>query len=284
MIYTYIKFTWVLFFTGNFREPHQWRRQASLRSHPIHEYLLKLTAKKKKYWTSRLLRDSLIQVGMTLPVCFNHPFIWRRGRIVSETLRCLFYFTQCLMDKIQTVNYSKRDEPSSEAHTFVAHRSHRPENPKSRIISWTHNAEDGLLIWWDTVPVLWSTLCWHGEPLSPCYGPHFADTMSHCHRAMVYTLLTRWATVTVLCSTLCWHGGQLSPCYGLQFADTVSHCHRAMFYTLLTRWVTVPVLWSTVCWHGGPLSPCYGLCFRAVIDLPEAGQNAPVREGELKRV
>ena len=189
-----------------------------------------MDSKKIKYWTLELLTDSLIQLRITLPVCFNHSFTWRRGRIVHETLRCLFYFTQCLMDKIQIVNYSKRDTSSSEAHTSVAHHSHRPENPKSRIISWTHTAEDGLPTRWATVAVLWSTLCWHGGPLSPCHGLHFADTVGHCHRATVYTLLTRWATVTLLWYTLCWHGEPLSPYYGILFADTVGHCHRAMVY------------------------------------------------------
>jgi hypothetical protein len=210
----------------------------------------------KKSWTLELLRDSLIQLGMTLPVCTKHSFTWRRGRIVPESL--LFYFTQCLMDKIQTVNYSKRDTSSSEAHTSVALHCHRRENPKSRIISSTHNAEDGLLTRRATVTVLWSTLCWHDEPLSPCYGLHFADTVSHCHRVMVYTLLKRWATVTVQCSRLCWHGGPLSQCYGSRFSGTVGHCHRAMPHGFLARWATVIVLWSTLCWHGGPLSPCYG--------------------------
>jgi hypothetical protein len=50
----------------------------------------------------------------------------------NVTLFILFYM---MIDKIQIVNYSKRDTPSSEAHTSVAHHSHRPENPKSRIIS-----------------------------------------------------------------------------------------------------------------------------------------------------
>jgi hypothetical protein len=93
-------------------------------------------------------------------------FYLKTGRNCPRDVNVYFYFTQCLMDKVQIVNYSKSDTPSSESYTSVVFHSHRPENPKS--FREPTNAEDGLLTRWATVTVL------------------------------VYDLLTRWTTVTVL--------------------------------------------------------------------------------------